>query len=700
MVLDMSDLKMGAAPEQGEAQWLRLVEKALGGAPLEKLQATLDTGETAHPLYTPRDGAEPALASGHPGAAPFIRAVEASGAGRWRVMQAVDMADPAAANAQALEDLGSGADGLWLQLPGSLPLGGGCLGVDRASDVARVLADVPLARTPIYVCAGANATAAAAVLLTVARGEGVAPGQISGSLGLDPLSAIAQSAEAPVRDRCALADAVDAALFASGEGLAMTPFLASGRLWHQAGGSAVEELACTLAAAVSYWRALAELDVPLEDAAGMIGFHLIADADVFLTIAKFRAARALWARATGATGIAPQPAHISAEMSYRTMSARDAYTNLLRASAAGFAAAAGGANAVVLAPFTAAAGMPDGFARRLARNTQIILAEESGLGRVTDAAGGSWYGESLTHDLAAQAWAAFQEIEASGGLLAALRSGLVARRLQDVRARREAEINRRDRAITGVSTYPMLDEKSPPLSAEGTERVEMAMGDMQFDLPPANRGERMAAIVAAAEQGARISDLSAELRQPCEPIPPLPDPVRRDAQGFEELRAACDIARDIAGVRPSVFLANVGALAAFTDRATWARNFFEAGGITGIMGTGAGTTEELAQEFRDSGASIACLCGRDEDYGALAGAAEALRDAGADAIYVAGTPATLDTLAPADSRATQRLLYDGCDALGILREAHRILKVEEVIASARKRAGEEALTGWAQTERT
>ncbi len=694
----MNDLEMGTTPEQAEAQWLRLVEKALGGASLGTLNAALDTGEMTPPLYTPRDGAELALASGYPGAAPFIRGAAAGD--RWRVLQAVDMPDLGSANAQALDDLSGGADGLWLQLPGSLPTGGGCLGADRASDLARVLADVPLVRTPVYVCAGVNATAAAAVLLAAFRAQGVGPGQMSGNLGLDPLSAIARSAEAPVRDGSALANAVDAALFARGEGLAMTPFLASGRLWHQAGGSAVEELACTLAAAVSYWRALAGADVPLEDASGMIGLHLTADADVFLTIAKFRAARALWARVTGAAGIAPQPATISAEMSYRTLSARDAYTNLLRASAAGFAAAVGGANAVLLVPFTAAAGVPDTFARRLARNTQIILAEESALGRVADAAGGSWYGESLTHDLAAQAWAAFQEIEASGGLLAALKSGLIARRLQNVRSRREAEIGRRERAITGVSTYPMLDEKTPPVATEGMQRGEMATSDTSFDLPRANRGERMTAMVAAAEQGARIADLSAALLQPCEPIPPLPDPARRDAQGFEELRAASDTARDIAGVRPSVFLANIGPLAAFTDRASWARNFFEAGGIGAIMGTGAGTTEEIAQEFRDSGASIACVCGRDEDYGALAGAAEALRDAGADAVYVAGTPATLDSLAPNDSRATRRLVYDGCDALGILREAHVILKVGEVIASARKRAGEEALTGWAQTERT
>jgi len=684
--------------EQAETQWLRLVEKALGEEPRQSLMSVLDTGATVEPLYTPALAGEEVRASGYPGLAPFVRGATGrpSSPRAWHVLQLLDISDAEQANAQARDDLANGADGLWLQLGGGLGVGGGALVADKASDFARVLSDVPLDRTPIYMSAGLDVHAAAALLFAAVRGRGTPLRDLSGSLGLDPLSAIAHAGEAPVDETHALASSTDAALYARGEAPGLLPFLASGRVWHQAGGSAVEELACTLAAGVAYWRVLADADVPLDEAAEMIGFHLTVDADVFLTITKFRAMRALWARVAEAAGIAPQPARISAEMSYRTMAARDVYTNLLRGTVAAFGAAAGGANAILLAPFTVASSVPDAFARRLARNTQIILAEESSLGRVVDAAGGSWYAERLTHDLAAQAWGVFQEIEAAGGLLAALKSGLIARRLASVRGRRDVEIARRERAITGVSTYPLLDETPASLATvEGAEMQERAPAE-RFDLPPAGGGERMAALVSAAEQGARMAGLRAALRELSEPFPPLPDPAQRDAQGFEELRAASDEAREVAGVRPSVFLANIGRLAAFTDRATFARNFFEAGGIAAIMGAGTDSIEALAQQFRDSGASIACLCGRDEGYAALAGAADALHEAGAQAVYIAGAPATLGALARHDLQFIQRLVHDDCDVLAILREAHELLRVGEVIGAARHRAADEAQTGWAQ----
>jgi len=687
----MSDANAGLP---AEARWRRLVEKALGGASLASLNARLDTGAEIAPLYTPRHAGDKALASGHPGAAPFVRGVSArtSGARPWTVLQRADLRDPSAANTQAHEDLRGGADGLWLQVSAGDTDGG--LGARDLGELDAALADISLAGTPLYLSSVGHALPAAALLVALARKRGISLDAVPGSLGLDPLADIAATGEAPLQSKRALDDVVDAALFARNERAGLTPLRASGRVWHDAGGSAVEELACVLAAAVAYWRALAEADVPLDEAARMIGFHLVADPDVFVSIAKFRAMRALWSRVSEAAEIAPQPAAISAEMSFRTMTARDPHTNLLRATAAAFAAAVGGARAILVAPFTSASGVPDAFARRLARNTQVILAEESALGRVVDAPGGAAYVETLTHDLAAQAWAQFQEIETAGGLLAALASGNVARRLATVRARRDDEIARRERPITGVSTYPHLDEAAPHVVSETLAAEEASPGTIP-ELPPAGQGERMAALVAAAENGASRAQLAAALRVPCQPIPPLPPSVR-DAQGFEDLRTESDTALAVVGARPSVFLANIGPLAAYTERATWAKNFFEAGGIAALPGDGANSAEALVREFRDSGAAIACLCGRDADYAALAGVADALREAGAAAVYITATPATLDGLAAVDVRAIDRVLHDGCNALSILREAHHHLQVGEVIAAARRRQAEEAQTGWAQ----
>jgi methylmalonyl-CoA mutase len=686
----MSDLRSESDPERGEAQWRRLAEKALGDASLESISALLDTGAEIGPLHTPLSAGDKALASGHPGAAPFVRGTGAEPRA-WQVLQLADGAAPTEASAQAREDLANGADGLWLQLPDGVPYGGSGLQLRDLSGLEQALAGIPLDATPIHFAPGPQSLPAFALLVALARKQGVALDKLSGALGLDPLSVMAVRGEVPVRSEKALADVVDAALFALREGLGMRPFVASGRVWHQAGGSAVEELACALAAAVAYWRALASAEVPVDEAAQLVGFHFTADPDVFLSIAKFRAARALWARVTEAAGIAPQPGVMTAEMSFRTMTSRDPHTNLLRATAAAFAAGTGGAQAVLLLPFSAAAGVPDGFARRLARNAQVMLAEESALARVVDAPGGSWYVETLTHDLAARAWAVFQDIEKAGGLLAALGSGDVARRLEGVRERRAAEIARRERAITGVSTYPYLDEKHAPVVTE-SERAASEAGTTP-NLPPAGQGERMAALVEAASEGATVEALCAALREPCEPVPPLPDPARRDASGFEQLRAASDEARQIAGVRPSVFLGNIGPLAAFTERATWARNVFEAGGIEAIDSPGFDSVEALADAFGESGALLACLCGRDADYAKLAGVVPALRERGAAAVYVVGTSETLEVLLEADARAIQRVLFEGCDALAILREAHEALQVDEVISAARRRAADETQAG-------
>ena len=190
------------------------------------------------------------------------------------------------------------------------------------------------------------------------------------------------------------------------------PFaVADGRIIHNAGGSEAQELAFAIAAAVDYLRALEASGVPLDAARGMIYFRLAADADEFLTIAKFRAIRKLWARVEAACGLAPKPTTVAAETAWRMMTKRDPYVNMLRTTIAVTAAGLGGADNIAVLPHTAALGLPDAFARRVARNTQLILLEESNLAKVADPAAGSGAIEDLTAKLCAAAWAQFQEIE-------------------------------------------------------------------------------------------------------------------------------------------------------------------------------------------------------------------------------------------------------------------------------------------------
>ncbi|HEX4705010.1 MAG TPA: methylmalonyl-CoA mutase family protein, partial [Pseudonocardiaceae bacterium] len=292
--------------------------------------------------------------------------------------------------------------------------------------------------------------------------------------------------------------------------------------YHQAGGSDAEELGCAVAAGVAYLRALTDAGLDVDAAAGQLEFRYAVTADQFLGIAKLRAARRLWARVTEVSGARSAAQRQHAVTSPAMMTRRDPWVNLLRTTVACFAAGIGGADAVTVAPFDAAIGLPTAFTRRIARNTQSILLEESRLAVVIDPAGGSWYVESLTDALAHKAWAVFTELERAGGIVAALASGELAERLAGTWARRSANLATRVDAITGVSEYPNLAET--PVIRE-----------------------------------------------------PLPDEPRgglprvRYAAAYEEFRDRTHA--------PTVFLATLGPVAAHSARAGFAANLLQAGGI-------------------------------------------------------------------------------------------------------------------------
>jgi methylmalonyl-CoA mutase len=411
-----------------------------------------------------------------------------------------------------------------------------------------------------------------------------------------------------------------------------SPLMAvDGRVVHNAGGSEAQELAHVIAVAVAYLRALEGAGTPLDAARGQIEFRLTADADEFLTIAKFRALRLLWARVEQACGLAPKPAFVSAETAWRTMTARDPYVNMLRGTIAAFAAGVGGADALAVLPFTAALGLPDRFARRIARNTQLLLLEESNLARVADPAAGAGGIEALTEELCRAAWALFQEIETAGGAPAALEKGLLQDRIATTRAARERAAALRKDALTGTSDFPNLSEA--PVAV--------------LDATPVPLGPPVANVTYPALKPVRL------------------------AAPFEQLRDASDKILAATGSRPRIFLANLGTLAEFTPRATFARNFFEAGGIEAVTNDGFENRDAMIGAFKSSGAKLACLCSSDEVYAReAADAARALSQAGVTHIYLAGRPKDADALKAA---GVGTFIYAGCDAPATLKAAHGIV---------------------------
>jgi methylmalonyl-CoA mutase len=239
---------------------------------------------------------------------------------------------------------------------------------------------------------------------------------------------------------------------------------------HEAGGSAAQELAFAASSAVAYVKAAVGAGLSVETALKGVVVGLSVDQEYFDALAKVRAMRLIWANLSRAFDVETQ-AVIEARSSRRMLSALDPWPNLLRLTAAGFAGAVGGADVVVLDGFTRATGRPDDFARRQARNTQLVLMEEANLGRVDDPAAGSWYLDARTHDLAQAGWTEFQSIEAEGGIIEALKGGVIQPRIARARAVREAALKNGAAQIIGVTKYVDADVRSAPIEAGGDAAV-------------------------------------------------------------------------------------------------------------------------------------------------------------------------------------------------------------------------------------
>ena len=588
---------MSVEVEEGRARWRTAVAGVLAKSsrkdpadlpaePETLLDSPTYEGFSIRPLYTALDELpEPPL----PGAWPFVRGGDARRdviAG-WKVAEVFPgpgfSGQVADGNAAVLGALSEGVSALVLRV--------GDTGV-AAADLDRLLEGVFIELAPVILDAGAQFGAAAeAVLALVAgaddtqratsagRSEATRETGLSIDLGADPLTAPLSGFSTPELEEVTRV----AANLAGGTGI--RAITVDGPAFHNRGANAAWELAGALGAAVEYVRALVDAGIEIADALRQISFRLVADDDQFMTIAKFRAARQLWARIADVLG---QPdsgaATVHAVTSLPMMTQRDPWVNMLRTTLAAFGAGVGGADTVAVLPFDVAipSGFPGisvGFARRIARNTQLLLLEESHVGRVLDPAGGSWYVEDLTENLAAQAWSHFQDIEARGGFVAA--TDHVAEQIEQVRARRADDIAHRRTAVTGVNEFPNLAE--PPLP--------------HFD--------------------------SSET-------------VRRYAAGFEALRDRSDAFLDRTGSRPQVLLLPLGPLAENNIRATFAANLLASGGIEAVNpGTvdAAGTAAAVA----DSGATVAVICGTDARYGTDASDVEAAaRAAGLTHIYLAG----------------------------------------------------------------
>ncbi len=447
------------------ARWMALVEKTLKGQSFnEALTVTTPDGLTIQPLYTAQDGVAVARDL-------RLRDPERP----WDLRVRAAHPDPVHTARDILTDLENGAASVLLKID---PTGADGVAIGSVDDLAQALSGVLIDLATVSLDAGYLSPKAADWLSALAKGAPNAPL----AFHLDPLTTFAQTGTSPGQIEAHVFNAATVAARLSETYAKASLFLASGRSAHEAGGSNTEELAMMTASALAYAKALVRSGLTMEDAFGRIVLGVSLDGEYFTGVAKVRAVKAMWARLTQACGVTV-PSKIEARSSRRMLAKADAWTNLLRLTSAGFAGAVGGADAIVLDAFTDAIGLPTAFARRQARNTQLVLMEESNLGRVADPAGGAWYLDSLTDQLARAAWGGFQAIETAGGIIKALEAGAITDAVAKSRATQEAAYADKSRKILGVTVFPNADDKTPEVEAPDASAFAKTGPDVRLPGP-------------------------------------------------------------------------------------------------------------------------------------------------------------------------------------------------------------------------
>lgn len=635
--------------------WRALAEKDLKGADFEKkLVWKTPEGIPVQPIYTRRDVEDKPLADNLPGFAPYTRgAYPLSGVNpEWQIRQDLMLASPEEVNAAALDSLARGQTAIGIRLdnaarrgldgndPKAAELAGrGGTTLSSINGMRIALDGIDLSRVPVTFRTDMASLPVLAQLLAYAEETKVPRKLISGAVECDPLRDLAKYGRVRGSMSLEYRKMADMVTFCARECPGLRPVMVNSHTYHNAGSSAVEELAFTMASATEYLRVLTEKGIKADTAALSMIFSFSVSTNLFMEIAKLRAARTLWAKIVAVFGAEDPEAgrmFLHARTSSYTKTRNDPYNNMIRSAIEGFAAAVGGANSLYIAPFDETIGRPDEFGMRVARNQQLILQHEAYLTRVVDPSAGSYYVEELTDSVARHAWALLQEVEAAGGMLEALKAGLVQKRIEGTAERRRTQVAQRRTPIIGVSTYPnpaekpvvkqhlarkeFLAERERRLARLKSVRHNSVVRNLLSTLTTCvytGDGNLMEVAVGAAREGATIGEICDAMARGATEESEEVTPIRaeRASAGFERLRdrAAAWAAKN-GDALPEVFLVPMGPLAMRRARADFCIGFFGAGGFKVVEERPFDTVEDAVTLAKESAARVFVLCSDDASY--------------------------------------------------------------------------------------
>lgn len=699
-------------PPTSYEDWKRLVQSELKEVPFEKkMVSTNYEGISISALYQKKDVADLPHVNTLPGFAPFVRGAKASGyvQAPWEVSQEIAYASPTEFNNAARNSISRGLSALNMVLDqatrnGHDPdwaspeqVGFGGLSIATLSDLDRSLDGVDLEKTSLLVRSGASAMPFGALLIALAKKRKKNLKELGGCIEMDPLAVLAHEGRLPQSMDGAYREMAALTRWAAENAPQLQTICVHSRAWHESGGNAVQELAFVLAMAVEYLRAMAARGLEVDLVAPRLRFAMTVGVNFFTEIAKMRALRMLWSRAVAAAGgnENSQKCWIHVRTCQWNKTVYDPYNNMLRTTVEAFAGVLGSCDSMQVGAFDEVFRRPDDFSQRIARNTQLILQKECHLDHVVDPAGGSWFVERLTAELARKAWMLFQEVEKLGGMEAALRSEFPQKAVAATAAEKLKNVARRRDSIIGINQYANPREKRldhPAIDAVAfhKRRVQQVtshrtgLEDDESELvleklaQVINKKETalFEACVDAVAAGATLGEITRAIRisdSPCAPVTRVR--ITRAAAQVEKLREGADAFSARTGQAPTAFLCNMGSLKEHKGRADFSRSFLSMGGFEAVSPAGFKSVEEAAQAFEKAKTQVAVICSTDDQYPELVPAlVPALRRVRPDAfIVLAGYPQ--DQLEAHKKSGVDEFIHIRADALAVLTNLHSRLGI-------------------------
>nr|MBN2278127.1 acyl-CoA mutase large subunit family protein [candidate division Zixibacteria bacterium] len=640
---------MSDFPAPSYEEWRSEVERLLKGAPFEKRMLTeTPEGITLQPLYRAEDCRDLPWISSLPGFAPFIRGFLPLGKknGGWEIAQSINYPTAAEFNRAVIIDLARGLTSVILPLDGASSfgldpdqVGDNMVGFDGVSiasldDLATALKGIDLTTIPIIIETGFPGLPFLGFLLALAKKVGVNPADLKGVVAVDPLGELATRGVLPVSLNQVFDEMAVMTAWANKKNPGFQTIAVRSVAYYLGGGNAVQELAFILATAVEYLRQMEKRGLDIEMVIPHMRLSFGLGNNYFMEVAKLRAARVLWNNVLETCNVPEdkRKIHLHAETSRYTKTKYDPYVNMLRATTEAFSGVVGGVDSLQVAPFDEIIRPADDSSRRIARNTQLILKDEAHLSEVADPAGGSWYIEKLTDQIADAAWSLFRDVEIRGGMIAALEEGYPQDAVAAAAHLQAESAATRKKIIVGTNMYPNASESKleadlPDYTALAATRTGELTQDKKRQSPDAKAAlkktagigynqanELVDAIVTAASNGATLGQITSALKKSGDPPMKIkPVPQCHAAKQFEKLRTAVENHRAKYGGL-QVFLATLGPVAEYMPRLDFSASFFEIGGFEVIRTKGFGNPDENAHEAIKSGAEIVVICGLDDSY--------------------------------------------------------------------------------------